>query len=75
MTAVNTSLPYKVKVTDNSLNIRKGPGTNFDIVGKITDNGIYTITEEANGKGATKWLKLKSGLGYISADYCKKINC
>jgi len=75
VTSSNTSLPYKVKVTDNSLNIRKGPGTNFDIVGKITDNGIYTITEEANGKGATKWLKLKSGLGYISADYCKKINC
>jgi len=70
----NNNTSYKVKVNDDTgLNIRKGPGTNFDIVGKITDNGIYTIIEEASGKGAKKWGKLKSGLGYISLDYCKKI--
>ena len=25
------------------------------------------------GKGATLWGKLKSGLGWVSLDYCKKI--
>ena len=70
-----SELPYKVKVNDpTGLNIRKGPGTNFDIVGKITDNGIYTIIEEADGKGAKRWGKLKSGLGFISLDYCIKLS-
>ena len=35
--------------------------------------GVYTITEESEGKGATKWVKLKSGAGWISLDYAKKI--
>jgi hypothetical protein len=63
---------YQVKVTTEKLNIRKGAGTNYAIIGTITDKGVYTIIEEATGQGATSWLKLKSG-GYISADYVKKI--
>lgn len=58
---------YMVKVTVNALNIRKGPGTNYAIVGCITDKGSYTIVEENNGFG-----KLKSGVGWISLDYTKK---
>ena len=58
---------YMVKVTANALNIRKGPGTNYAIVGCITDKGSYTIVEENNGFG-----KLKSGVGWISLDYTKK---
>lgn len=57
---------YKVNVGD--LNIRKGPGTNYDINGVITDKGTYTITEIQNGS----WGKLKSGAGWINVDkdYC-----
>lgn len=64
---------YKVKVTANVLNIRKGAGTNYGIAGSIKDKGIYTIVAEDTGKGATKWGKLKSGAGWISLDYCEKI--
>lgn len=64
---------YKVKVTTDYLNIRKGAGTNYAIVGAITDGGIYTIVEEKSGTGAKKWGKLKSGAGWISLDYTKKI--
>ena len=64
--------PYAVKVTTDSLNIRKGPGTNYGITGSIKDKGIYTIVEEASGQGATKWGKLKSGAGWISLDYVQK---
>ena len=64
--------PYIVKVTTNSLNIRKGPGTNNTIVKAISDKGKYTITEESKGPGATKWGKLKSGAGWISLDYTDK---
>lgn len=66
-------LPYGVRVTVDQLNIRSGPGSNYPIVGSITDRGSYTIVEEANGTGASKWGKLKSGAGWISLDYCQKI--
>lgn len=64
---------YKVRVTVDGLNIRKGPGTNYGKAGIIKDMGVYTIISEASGKGATKWGKLKSGVGWISLDYTKKI--
>lgn len=64
---------YKVKVTVSALNIRKGAGTGYAVVGTITDCGVYTIVGEANGTGATKWLKLKSGAGYVASDYTKKV--
>ena len=69
----NSFNPYKVKVTASALNIRKGAGTNYGINGVITDKGVYTIVDEASGKGATKWGKLKSGAGWISLDFCKKV--
>ena len=66
-------VPYLVKVTTDVLNIRKGAGTNYGTNGAIKNRGVYTIVDEATGKGATKWLKLKSGAGWIASDYTKKI--
>lgn len=63
---------YKVKIDTDYLNIRKGAGTNYDIVGAITDYGVYTIVEEKSGEGASKWGKLKSGAGWISLDFTKR---
>lgn len=64
--------PYKVRVSVKDLYIRTGPGTNFDKRGFIEPN-IYTIVQESNGQGATKWGKLKSGIGWISLDYVTKV--
>lgn len=64
---------YRVRVTTDELNIRKGPGTNYGTNGSIKDKGIYTITAEAEGPGASKWGKLKSGAGWISLDYTAKV--
>lgn len=64
---------YLVKVTAGVLNIRKGPGTNYGTNGTIKDKGVYTIVAESTGTGATKWGKLKSGAGWISLDYTKKV--
>ena len=73
-TAVQTTkLPYRVKVMASALNIRKGAGTNTAKVGCIIDNGVYTIIEEKSGTGAKLWGKLKSGAGWISLDYTRKI--
>ena len=65
---------YLVQVTADSLNIRKGAGTNYAISGVIGNKGIYTINEESSGTGSTKgWGKLKSGAGWISLDFVKRI--
>ncbi len=67
-----SAVPYKVRITVTDLNIRKGPGTNNAKAGVIKP-GVYTIVSEATGQGATLWGKLKSGAGWVSLDYCKKI--
>lgn len=61
--------PYMVKVTASSLNVRSGPGTNYSVNTTIRDRGCYTIVAEAN----ETWGKLKSGAGWISLNYTKKI--
>ena len=61
-----------VKVSVDDLNIRKGPGTNYAKNG-VTGKGSFTIVAESDGQGATKWGKLKSGAGWISLDYAKKV--
>lgn len=66
-----TATNYTVKVTATDLNIRSGPGTNYGRKGFIAP-GVYTIVAEADGTGATKWGKLKSGVGWIALDYVTK---
>lgn len=69
----NSFKPYTIKVSTSVLNIRSGAGTNYPVVGSIRNGGVYTIVEERSGNGASKWGKLKSGAGWISLDYCKRI--
>ena len=68
----STCTSYLVRVNVTDLNIRKGPGTNNAVAGVIKP-GVYTIVAESTGQGATKWGKLKSGAGWISLDFCKKV--
>lgn len=52
---------YNVKVMHPSLRIRRAPNTQAEIVGLITDQGIYTILDEVNGWGMigeNKWIML-----------------
>ena len=64
--------PYIVRVSVQRLNIRKGPGTDTPVMDRCAP-GLYTIVEEASGPGASKWGRLKSGAGWISLDYARKI--
>lgn len=59
---------FKVKVTANTLNIRKSPSSKSEITGKITDKGVYTIVSVSGN-----WGKLKSGKGWISLKYTKEV--
>ena len=54
------------------LNIRKGPGTNYGVIGQIKNNLRYTIVEEHSGTGSAKgWGKLKAG-GWVALDWVKR---
>lgn len=71
---LNAAVSYRVRVDISDLNIRKGPGTNYAKTGQYTGKGVFTITKESKGKGSERgWGKLKSGAGWISLDYTKKI--
>lgn len=64
-------IPYLVKIPISDLNIRKGPGTDYESEGNIPV-GTYTIVEESDGRGASKWGRLKSSAGWIALDYTIK---
>lgn len=59
---------YIVAITANTLNVRAGAGTNYKINTQVKKNQLYTIVNEKNG-----WGKLKSGAGWISLKYTKKV--
>lgn len=69
--------PYLVKVSVSDLNIRKGPGTDKAKTGKYTGKGVFTIVEEADGKGASRWGLLKAYRknrnGWISLDFAERV--
>ena len=81
-TATTTTTPAKTNTTTFTpsivrnnvpdLIVRKGPGTNYDVVCML-NGGAYTIVAESTGKGAKMWGKLKSGVGWIALDYCTKV--
>lgn len=56
------------------LKSRTGAGTNYARTGQFTGAGTFTIVEEKSGQGsATGWGRLKSGAGWISLDYAKRV--
>ena len=63
-TTNNTTTSFTVRVTSDTLNIRKGPGVSYGISGEIGKGEVYTIVETQNG-----WGKLKSGVGWINLNY------
>lgn len=60
---------YQVKINAKELNVRDGAGTKYKVNTKAKMNEVYTIVEEKSG-----WGKLKSGAGWISLNYTKKVN-
>ena len=70
----NADCPFLVKVSIPDLNIRKGAGTNTAKTGAYTGVGVFTILEVKDGTGADAgWGKLKSGVGWISLDFCQRV--
>lgn len=66
--AIETFKPYLIQVTADVLNVRSGPSTSYRVTTTIKKNGVYTIVKEKNG-----WGLLKSGAGWVSLGYTKKL--
>lgn len=62
-TAIN---PLKIKVTGSTVNLRKGPSTDYDVVKKVTKGTELTITALYN-EGKYTWGKCTAG--WIRLDY------
>ena len=67
-TSTSKKVNYKVKITTTSLNVRKDANASSAITTTVKKGQVFTIVEEKNG-----WGKLKSGAGWISLSYTKKI--
>lgn len=63
-----TFVPYITMITADILNVRAGAGSQYKITTQVKKNQLYTIVGEKNG-----WGKLKSGAGWISLQYTKKV--
>ncbi len=64
---------YKVSVISDKQTVYDSVKEGKKIVAWITDNGVYTIVEEANDLYGKRWGKLKSGLGWILLDDVVKL--
>jgi hypothetical protein len=65
---------FQVYVSTNYLNIRKGPGTDYDRTGEYTGRGNFWIVGTEAGKGSKDgWGQLEDGRGWIALDYAELI--
>jgi len=65
-------LPYTIRITVEALNIRLNPSILSPITGVIRDRLLYTIVEESDGFGASRWGRLRSGIGWIALDWVQR---
>jgi N-acetylmuramoyl-L-alanine amidase len=56
----------QIRLTASSVRVRKGPGTNYDIIGQVNRGETYSLLEAQNG-----WYQIDrtQGQGWISGDY------
>ena len=70
LVSTSISLPYKVKVKIDSLNVRADAGVNNKITCTIRKNEVYTIIEEKKVKNSDGsiaiWGRLKSKIGWVN---------
>lgn len=62
---------YTAQVYASSLNVRKEPAKNADVVGSIKNGARVTVKDEQHG-----WLKIHNGntSGWVAGYYLKKVN-
>ena len=67
-TGTSKTVNYRVRITADSLNVRKEPNATAKVSTTVKKGNVFTIVEEKNG-----WGKLKSGAGWINLSYTTKL--
>ena len=70
-TSVTSTEQRTATVTSDSINVRKGAGTAYDAVGKVTKGNTVTITGEATGTDNKTWYQVSFGdgkTGFVRSD-------
>ncbi|MBQ8042609.1 MAG: N-acetylmuramoyl-L-alanine amidase [Clostridia bacterium] len=67
-TGTSKTVNYRVRITADSLNVRKEPNATAKVATTVAKGNVFTIVEEKNG-----WGKLKSGAGWINLSYTTKL--
>lgn len=70
-TSNETATTFKIRVSITNLNVRKGAGLSFSIVG-LCPKGVYTIVDTKT-KDGYEWGRLKSGMGWIALKYAQRL--
>jgi hypothetical protein len=64
-------VPYVIEVSAKKLNIRRGPGRTFEVVGLVSEGKTFTVYNEVAGYGIIS-LAQESTPKWVDLDYCKK---
>lgn len=64
--SAEASYLFRFRTTVSELNIRKGPGTEYERTGSIKDRNVYTIVETKKSRDGGIWGRLKSGVGWVN---------
>ena len=70
-TAVTATEEKTATITADSVNVRKGAGTAYDSVGKVTKGDTVTVVGEATGTDNKTWYQVKFGddrTGFVRSD-------
>lgn len=74
MNKKDSFVPYKIKVVNTeTLNVRAEPSIKSKRTYTLKKNEVYTIVAEQFDVYGNKWLKLKSGIGWIYEYYTKAV--
>lgn len=62
----NVQFPYVLANVQEKMNVRSGPGENYEVIAKLRANSYAKIVERG-----TSWTKIRSGdyIGYASSEY------
>lgn len=66
--------PFRVATNADNLNMRKGPGTDYDLVGKAPHDGVVTRIGKLDSN--SEWVLILSDgtYGWVSAEYLEPLN-
>lgn len=65
--------PYKIRLLSDGVPAYTGAGTEYLMLGRISDDHQMEVVEECLGKENKLWGRLGSGVGWILLEHAEKL--